>query len=267
MQIDALNNMNVVAVMETFNDDAVYIGTGLCAQSACVGKAAIQKEFERQAAERTVVTTVSRQVTGPTTSVGRISIQSNGIREAGFDRITASDNLETKNNRFSKVEVVLDLTDSKTAGYQAVVRSQATGASGSSATGSGIPPATGSPGPSAAIVGATAIPPANAALTAIPAANTTPPAVIATAVPATSSVVSAASTAVPAASSAVAAVQSQPQTRPASNSAAQGTTMQLPNVGSAGSEDAASGSGWLMLATALGAGILSGAGIIRKRRA
>jgi hypothetical protein len=265
-QIEALNASNVVAVMETFNDDAVYLGTGLCAESACVGKAAIQKEIERQTAERTLVTIVSRQVTGPTTSVGRINMQSNSIRDAGVDRIAASDNLELKNNRFSKVEVVLDLADAKTAGYQAIVRSQATGASGSSATGSGIP-VTDTSGPAAAIRGATAIPQANAALTAIPAANSTPPAIVATVVPATSNVLASAATAVPAASTVVAAVQVQPQVQPVISSAAQGTATQLPSVGSAGAQESANENSWLTFAAMLGVGVLSGLGLVRKRRA
>jgi hypothetical protein len=207
-------------------------------------------------ADRVQVATISRQVSGATSS-GRTSVRSNSIRAAGIDRIIATDSLEVKNNRFSRVQVAPDLSDHQTSEYRLEVRSQTAGASASAATGSGAP-FTGSPSTgSAAVIMSTPIPAANAALTPIPAAN-----MVAT--PAAASVQTP-SQVRPVTNVPAPAAQTPPQARPVTNAAP--AAVQLPSVGSGGSEIGGQDRGWLTLVAFIAAGVLSGVGLVRKRRA
>jgi len=55
---------NVTGLLAFLTDDAVMDGLGLCAQSPCVGKDAIRKEFERRVAARPRTTRIDAQTSG-----------------------------------------------------------------------------------------------------------------------------------------------------------------------------------------------------------
>jgi uncharacterized protein (TIGR02246 family) len=113
MLFDALNRGDVAGVLATFTDDAVFDGPGLCAQAPCVGKAAIQKEMEREVAGHTRITVVSRQVSGSAVT-GRLEVRGDGLRQAGFDRIVGTNTSEVRGDKLASVRFRIDPGDAET---------------------------------------------------------------------------------------------------------------------------------------------------------
>lgn len=84
----ALARGDVEAAVALFTDDAVIDAeSGLCAKAPCVGKAAIQKDFERYVADKSRrVTALNTYVSG-NVLVTRFEARSATIQKAGVDRI------------------------------------------------------------------------------------------------------------------------------------------------------------------------------------
>jgi hypothetical protein len=116
---DALARGDVQAALALFTDDAVIdTESGLCASAPCVGKAAIQKDFERYVADK------SRRVTSLETHVSdnvlvtRFEARSALITKAGVDRIILWSIREMKGDKIASSRCCLpDRMDSQTARF------------------------------------------------------------------------------------------------------------------------------------------------------
>jgi DNA-binding beta-propeller fold protein YncE/ketosteroid isomerase-like protein len=119
---DASNLGNVAGAMAALTDDAVFEGYGLCAAAPCAGKAAIQKEVERQVADKTKTTPVggTGRVTGDT-HTEQIEVRSDSIKAAAVERIIVSRTVEAKGGKASLIRWAPDSTDPQTATYIAGV--------------------------------------------------------------------------------------------------------------------------------------------------
>ena len=85
---DALARGDVAAAMTLFTDDAVIDSEiGLCARAPCVGKAAIQKDLERFAADKSRHITVLGTYVSGDVLVTRFEARSAVIQKAGVDRV------------------------------------------------------------------------------------------------------------------------------------------------------------------------------------
>ena len=109
---------NVAGAMATLTEDAIFEGYGLCAAAPCIGKAAIQKEVERQVADKTKTALIggTASVTGDTFT-SRNEVRSDSIKAAGVERIVVSRTWETKGDKASLQRSVLDTTAAQTAAY------------------------------------------------------------------------------------------------------------------------------------------------------
>jgi ketosteroid isomerase-like protein len=85
---DALARGDVPAALTLFTDDAVIDSeSGLCARAPCVGKAAIQKDLERFAADKSRHVTVLGTYVSGDVLVTRFEARSAVIQKAGVDRV------------------------------------------------------------------------------------------------------------------------------------------------------------------------------------
>ena len=85
---DALARGDVPAALTLFTDDAVIDSeSGLCARTPCVGKAAIQKDLERFAADKSRHVTVLGTYVSGDVLVTRFEARSAVIQKAGVDRV------------------------------------------------------------------------------------------------------------------------------------------------------------------------------------
>jgi hypothetical protein len=85
---DALARGDVAAAMTLFTDDAVIDSeSGLCARAPCVGKAAIQKDLERFAADKSRHVTVLGTYVSGDILVTRFEARSAVIQKAGVERV------------------------------------------------------------------------------------------------------------------------------------------------------------------------------------
>lgn len=86
--LEALARGDVQAALALFTEDAVIDSeSGLCAKAPCVGKAAIQKDFERYVADKSRRVTPLKTYVSGDVLVTRFEARSNTIRKAGADRI------------------------------------------------------------------------------------------------------------------------------------------------------------------------------------
>jgi hypothetical protein len=116
---DALAGGDVQAALALFTDDAVIdTESGLCASAPCVGKAAIQKDFERYVADKSRrVTSLETHVSG-NLLVTRFEARSALIAKAGVDRIILWSIREMKGDKIASSRCCLpDRTDSQTARF------------------------------------------------------------------------------------------------------------------------------------------------------
>lgn len=117
--LDALARSDVPAAVALFTDDAVIDSeSGTCAKSPCVGKAAIQKDFERY------VKDTSRRITPLNTFVSgnvlvtRFEARSATIKNAGVDRVILWGIREMRDAKIASSRCCLpDRTDSQTARF------------------------------------------------------------------------------------------------------------------------------------------------------
>jgi hypothetical protein len=117
--LDALARGDVQAAVALFADDAVIdTESGLCARAPCVGKVAIQKDFERYVADKSRrVTTLGTYVSG-NVLVTRFEARSALIEKAGVHRIILWGIREMKGDKIASSRCCLpDRTDSQTARF------------------------------------------------------------------------------------------------------------------------------------------------------
>ena len=88
--LDALARSDVPAAVALFTDDAVIdTESGYCAKSPCVGKAAIQKDFERYVKDATRRVTPLNTFVSGNVLVTRFEARSATIKSAGVDRVAS----------------------------------------------------------------------------------------------------------------------------------------------------------------------------------
>ena len=117
--LDALARGDVQAAVALFTNDAVIdTESGLCARAPCVGKVAIQKDFERYVADKSRrVTTLGTYVSG-NILVTRFEARSALIEKAGVHRIILWGIREMKGDKIASSRCCLpDRTDSQTARF------------------------------------------------------------------------------------------------------------------------------------------------------
>jgi hypothetical protein len=123
-QFNSIARGDVAGALALYTDDAVVDGTGLCAAAPCMGKAAIQKEFERRVAEKISATGLSYYVSGPVVTT-RFEVSSDTIKKAGVDRIIGWDIFEIKGDKIASARGPLwERTDPQTARYLEWQRAQ-----------------------------------------------------------------------------------------------------------------------------------------------
>jgi hypothetical protein len=116
-QFDAITRGDVAGALALYTDDAVVDGVGLCAAAPCVGKAAIQKEFENRIANKVHATALNYYVSGSVVTT-RFAVHSDSTRKAGVDRIIGWDIVEIKAGKIGSARgPVWERTDVQTARY------------------------------------------------------------------------------------------------------------------------------------------------------
>ncbi len=116
---EALARGDVGAALALFTDDAVIdTESGLCAKAPCVGKAAIQKDFERYVADKSRhVAALSTYVSG-NVLVTRFEARSATIQKAGVDRIILWSIRELRGDKIASSRCCLpERTDPQTARF------------------------------------------------------------------------------------------------------------------------------------------------------
>ncbi len=116
----ALLRGDEAATMTFYADDAVFQGLGLCAPMPCAGKAAIQKEMERQVADKinlNVVLPATYRVSGDIQSVQRFEIRSDSIKATGVERIIVWQTMQNKGTKIASQRLEPDLADAQTVTY------------------------------------------------------------------------------------------------------------------------------------------------------
>lgn len=117
--LDALARGDVQAALALFTEDAVIDSeSGLCAKAPCVGKAAIQKDFERYVADKSRrVTPLNTYVSG-NVMVTRFEARSAKIQKGGADRIILWGIREMRGDKIASSRCCLpDRTDPQTARF------------------------------------------------------------------------------------------------------------------------------------------------------
>ena len=123
-QFEALARGDVAGALALYTDDAVVDGAGLCGAAPCVGKAAIQKEFEHQIANKMQATGLNYYVDG-TVVTARYAVQSDSTQQAGVDRIIGWKIVELKAGKIGATRgPVWERTDAQTARYLEWQRTQ-----------------------------------------------------------------------------------------------------------------------------------------------
>ncbi|MGA2778723.1 MAG: nuclear transport factor 2 family protein [Steroidobacteraceae bacterium] len=117
--LDALARSDVPAAVALFTDDAVIdTESGYCAKSPCVGKAAIQKDFERYVKDATRRVTPLNTFVSGNVLVTRFEARSATIKSAGVDRVILWGIREIRDGKIASSRCCLpDRTDTQTARF------------------------------------------------------------------------------------------------------------------------------------------------------
>ena len=113
---NALGRGDVDGALALFTDDAVIdTESGVCAESACVGKAAIRRDLARYVADKSRrMTTIDTYAAG-TFVVTRFEARSATVRRAGVARIILWGTHQMRGDKIAAVRCCLpDLTDLQT---------------------------------------------------------------------------------------------------------------------------------------------------------
>jgi ketosteroid isomerase-like protein len=119
----AIAHGDVAAALAMYTDDAVLRAGPLCTATACVGKAAIQKELERRVADKVRATIISKYMSGNIAAV-RAEVRSDTIQKAGVDRIITWTIYEAKGDKLVAATGEPQHTDTQTAKFLEWQRSQ-----------------------------------------------------------------------------------------------------------------------------------------------
>lgn len=122
--IAADNRGDTAALLGLLSDDATISGIGLCEQSPCVGKAAIEREIARAQGDNTQRTVAGVDVSG-NTATARVAVQSNHSRAAGVDRFIVISTFTVTNGKISAVQRKFDTSDPQTVTFAAYSKSLA----------------------------------------------------------------------------------------------------------------------------------------------
>ena len=117
--LDALARSDVAGAVALFTDDAVIDSeSGYCAKAPCVGKAAIQKDFERYVKDSTRRVTPLNTFVSGNVLVTRFEARSAMIQKAGVERIILWGIREVRGDKIASSRCCLpDRTDSQTARF------------------------------------------------------------------------------------------------------------------------------------------------------
>jgi ketosteroid isomerase-like protein len=117
--LTALSRGDIDAALALFTDDAVIDSpTGVCMDKPCVGKAAIRKDLERVAADRTRRVTPLSTYSAGNVLVTRFEARSAVIQSAGVDRIVLWGIREMRDGKIASIRCCLpDRTDAQTARF------------------------------------------------------------------------------------------------------------------------------------------------------
>lgn len=122
--IEADNRGDTAVMLGLLSDDTSISGLGLCAQSPCVGKAAIEREIARGQADKTQHTIVGMDVSG-NTATARLAHQNEISRAAGVDRFIVISTFTVTNGKISAVQRKFDTSDPQTVTFAAYAKSLA----------------------------------------------------------------------------------------------------------------------------------------------
>jgi hypothetical protein len=114
--VAAENGGDVAAVLALWDDAGVLLGPGLCAVDPCVGKAAIQKETERQVSVKVQLTVIGKYVSG-NVAVVQVEIRNDLAQKAGVDRFIVWGIWEVKGDKIAALSTRFQRTDPQTAKF------------------------------------------------------------------------------------------------------------------------------------------------------
>jgi ketosteroid isomerase-like protein len=117
---EAISNGDLAAAMELFTDDAVFLGGPTCFPTACLGRAAIEREMTTEIAGHTQVMTTSLGSDGNLVT-GRSEIREDATHAAGVERITEGFVAVIRDGRVASLVTTLDVTDPQTLRFLAFV--------------------------------------------------------------------------------------------------------------------------------------------------
>jgi hypothetical protein len=113
---------DVAAALALYSDDAIVQNGGLC-WTACVGKAAIQKELERRVAAKNRFKITGKYVSG-NVAVVKTELQIGYIEKSGVDRVVVWNIYEVKGDKIAVATLVGQRTDPQTARFIEWLKSQ-----------------------------------------------------------------------------------------------------------------------------------------------
>lgn len=115
--VEATNRGDVAAALALFADDASVSAPPLCAPNPCVGKAAIQREWEALVAARLRGSVVQLALRRDLVLEVREEHRADPITAAGVDRVISKVTVTFVGTRISRLALELDLTDPQTSAY------------------------------------------------------------------------------------------------------------------------------------------------------
>jgi hypothetical protein len=113
---------DVAAALALYSDNAIVQYGGLC-WTACVGKAAIQKELERRVAAQNRWTIIGKYVSG-NVAVVQCELRIGFIEKSGVDRVIVWSIYEVRGDKIAVATLVGQRTDPQTARFIEWLRSQ-----------------------------------------------------------------------------------------------------------------------------------------------
>jgi hypothetical protein len=118
----AQSSGDVAAALALYSDDAVVQNGGLC-WTACVGKAAIQKELERRVEAKNRFKIIGKYVSG-NVAVVQTELQIGYIESSGVDRVVVWNIYEVTGDKIAVATLVGQRTDPQTARFIEWLKSQ-----------------------------------------------------------------------------------------------------------------------------------------------
>ena len=101
-------------------------GAGLCRSVPCVGKAAIQKEYERRVALKSQPAIILSQSVSGNTGILRIEVRNDDTRKAGVERFINTAIVQVVANKIAGDYIFPDMSDPQTARFVSWLATQPT---------------------------------------------------------------------------------------------------------------------------------------------